>query len=139
LPRSGGDDDDDDDHNQDDHDDHDAADDEFDDEDTMTRKELSSFKISDQVKAPVERPKAKKEKDAGPPPSVGFPRIEAVVESGDAQTIAGLQARLAALQEMAKAGSNKDKLAAKKAAAAYEKTKALLDYLLATKAKLTGG
>jgi hypothetical protein len=105
----------------------------------MTQKDLQSFKISDQVKSPVERPKAKKEKEAGPPPSVGFPRIEAVVESGDEETLAGMQARMATLQEMAKSGSNKDKLAAKKAAAAYEKTRALLDYLLATKAKLTGG
>ena len=104
----------------------------------MTRKDLQSFKISDQVKSPVERPKAKKDSSAGPPPSVGFPRIEAVVEAGNADTISGLQARLATLQEMAKSGSNKDKLAAKKAAAAYEKTKALLDYLLATKAKLAG-
>jgi hypothetical protein len=105
----------------------------------MTRKDLSSFKISDQVKAPVERPKAKKDKDASPPPSVGFPRIESVVEAGGGDTLAALQGRLATLQEMAKSGSNKDKLAAKKAAAAYEKAKALLDYLLATKARLTGG
>jgi hypothetical protein len=105
----------------------------------MTKKDLPSFKISDQVKAPVERPKAKKEKDPGPPPSVGFPRIEAVVESGNPDTLAGLQTRMAVLQELAKSGSNKDKLAAKKAAAAYEKTRALIDYLLATKAKLTGG
>ncbi len=105
----------------------------------MTRKDLQSFKISDQVKAPVERPRGKKTKDNGPPPSVGFPRIEAVVESGGAETLSALEGRLATLQEMAKSGSNKDKLAARKAAAAYEKTKALLDYLLATKARLSGG
>jgi hypothetical protein len=105
----------------------------------MTPKDLQSFKISDQVKSPVERPKAKKDKDAGPPPSVGFPRIESVVESGGADTLAALKSRAATLQEMAKSGSNKDKLAAKKAAQAYEKARALLDYLLATKARLTGG
>ncbi|MBM4281895.1 MAG: hypothetical protein FJ137_14445 [Deltaproteobacteria bacterium] len=105
----------------------------------MTRKDLQSFKISEQVKAPVDRPKGKKDKDPAPPPSVGFPRIEAVIESGGAETQATLKARAATLAELAKAGSNKDKLAAKKAAAAYDKARSLLDYLLATKAKLTGG
>lgn len=100
--------------------------------------DLKSFKISDQTKQPVDRPRAKAtgKADAAPPPSVGFPRIEAVVESGD---LGGLGDRLATLQEMARTGSNKDKLAARKAAAAYERASALLGYLLETKARLAGG
>ena len=68
--------------------------------------------------------------------SVGFPHIEALVEAAQPD-LTGFDARLAALHEMAKSGSNKDKLAAKKAAAAYEKARALLQYLLETKARLT--
>ncbi len=104
----------------------------------MTNPDLKSFKISDQTKQPVDRPRSKAaaKADAAPPPSVGFPRIEAVVESGD---LGGLSDRMAALQEMARSGSNKDKLAAKKAAAAYERAAALLGYLLETKARLAGG
>lgn len=104
----------------------------------MTKPDLKSFKISEQQKAPVDRPrsgKATKEEPA-PPPSVGFPRIEGVVESGD---LGGLEQRLGVLQEMSRSGSNKDKLAAKKAAAAYERAQALLAYLLDTKARLAQG
>lgn len=103
----------------------------------MTKEDLKSFKISDQVKAPVERPKAGGKKEAAaPPPSVGFPHIEAVVEAAEPD-LAGFESRLAQLTELAKSGSNKDKLAAKKAAAAYEKARALLQYLLETKARLS--
>jgi len=101
----------------------------------MSKEDLKGFKISDQVKAPVEKPRAKKA-EAGPPPSVGFPRIEAVVESGD---LGGLEGRLQQLKEMQKVGGNKEKLAAKKAAAAYERAQALLRYLLETKARLSQG
>ena len=101
----------------------------------MTKEDLKSFKISDQAKAPVERAKGKTEEPA--PSSVGFPHIEALVESA-APDLGGLESRLAQLNEMAKSGSNKDKLAAKKAAAAYEKAKALALYLLETKARLSG-
>jgi hypothetical protein len=99
----------------------------------MTKSDLKGFKISDQVKQPVDRARPKKEEAAAPPPSVGFPRIEALVESGD---LGGLAGRLEALRELAKSGSNKDKLAAKKAAGAYERAQALLSYLLETKARL---
>lgn len=103
----------------------------------MTKEDLKSFKISDQVKAPAERAKGKKEETA-PPPSVGFPHIEALVEAASPD-LSGFDARLAQLNEMAKTGSNKDKLAAKKAAVAYDKARALLQYLLDTKARLAGG
>ncbi len=103
----------------------------------MTKTDLKSFKIADQTKQPVERARNKGAKDeAPPPPSVGFPRIEALVESGD---LGGLELRLATLQEMSRSGSNKDKLAARKAAGAYERAQALLGYLLDTKARLAAG
>ncbi len=102
----------------------------------MTNPDLKSFKISEQTKQPVDRPRSKASKADAPPPSVGFPRIESVVESGD---LGGLGERLATLQELARSGSNKDKLAAKKAAAAYERAAPLLGYLLETKARLAGG
>lgn len=100
---------------------------------TKEKEDLKSFKIQGQ--AGVKQP-TKKEAPPPPPPSVGFPHIEAVVESPD---LSGLESRLAQLQELAKSGSNKDKLAAKKAAAAYEKARALLQYLLDTKARLSAG
>ena len=96
----------------------------------MTKEDLKSFKIQGQ--AGVKQP-TKKEAPPAPPPSVGFPHIEAVVEAPD---LAEFESRLAQLQELAKSGSNKEKLAAKKAAAAYEKARALLQYMLDTKARL---
>ena len=39
----------------------------------MTKDDLKSFKISEQAKTPVERAKAKKEKDEVSQASVGFP------------------------------------------------------------------
>ena len=95
--------------------------------------DLKSFKIQSQ--AGVKQP-TKKEAPAAPPPSVGFPHVEALVEAAKPD-LSGLETRLAQLHELAKSGSNKDKLAAKKAAAAYEKARALLDYLLETKARLS--
>lgn len=101
----------------------------------MSKEDLKSFKIQGQAGV---RQASKKEAPPPPPPSVGFPHIEAVVESATPD-LSGLEARLAQLQELAKSGANKDKLAAKKAAAAYEKARALLLYLLETKARLAGG
>lgn len=100
----------------------------------MTKSDLKGFKMSDQVKQPVDRARGKKaDAAATPPPSVGFPRIEAVVESGE---LGGFASRHDALKELAKSGSNKEKLAAKKAAGAYERAQLLLNYLLETKARL---
>jgi len=100
----------------------------------MTKEDLKSFKISDQAKTPVQKTGKKEEPPAAS--SVGFPHIEALVEAATPD-LAGFESRLAQLNELAKSGSNKDKLAAKKAAQAYEKAKALLQYLLETKARLT--
>jgi hypothetical protein len=95
---------------------------------------LKSFKISDQRKKPIE--KATK-KDATPP-SVGFPKIEALIEQ-DSPDLSGLHARKQALDEMTSSATTpKDKAAAKRAAEAYAKSLALIDSLLATKAKMAG-
>lgn len=101
--------------------------------------DLKSFKISDQVKQPVERPRPGQKKGEAPAASsTGFPRIEGLVES-DAPDLSGFAARQATLEEMAKApGSPKEKAAAKKAAQAYAKARALIDYLLETKRKMSG-
>lgn len=103
--------------------------------------ELKSFKISDQVKQPVERPRpGQKTKESAPSSSsAGFPRIEALVES-QAPDLTGLAERQAALEEIASGkGSPKEKAAAKKAAQGYARARALIDYLLETKRKLGSG
>ena len=105
-------------------------------------KGLKSFKISDQVKKPVEKPRpwarAAPQGDTGGG-SAGFPRIEALVESS-APDLAGFDKRAADLEEMAKSAKTpKDKNAPKKAAGAYKTTRALIDYLLETKSKLASG
>ena len=103
--------------------------------------ELKSFKIGDQVKKQVDRPKGKAASAEAPAAgsSTGFPRIEALVESV-APDLAGFDGRQAQLEEMAKGkGSNKEKAGAKKAAVAYAKARALISYLLETKQKMMGG
>src|SRR5687768_11300844 len=102
---------------------------------------LKSFKISDQVKQPVDKPRpwARATPKAGAPGapadgaaggSAGFPRIEALVEQ-DAPDLSGFDKRAAELDEMVKAAkSPKEKAAATKAAAAYAKARALISYLL---------
>ena len=101
--------------------------------------DLKSFKISDQVKPTVDKPRPKSQEQAPPPSSTGFPNIEALVESA-APDLSGFEARQAQLDEMTKApGSQKDKAGAKKAGIAYAKARALIDYLLETKAKMSSG
>ena len=107
----------------------------------MKSDDLKAFKISDQVKPTVDKPKGPSSKEGPPAPaaSAGFPRIEALVEAA-APDLSGLEAREAELLEKAKAkGSNKDKAAAKRAATAYAKARALIAYLLETKQKMVGG
>lgn len=101
--------------------------------------DLKSFKISDQVKQPLDRPRPGQKKPAEPPPSAGFPRIEGVVES-DSPDLSGLAERHALLEELAAGeGTPRDKAAAKKAAQAYARARELLGYLLETKKKMGSG
>lgn len=106
----------------------------------MASDELKSFKVGDKVKKTVEPPRAGAKAEPAPQtPSVGFPRIEAVVEQ-DQPDLSGLQARHAELSALAgSAKANKDKAAAKKAALAYQRAEELIAYLLETKAKMTAG
>ena len=106
----------------------------------MATDDLKSFKIGDKVKKPVEPPKAGARAEPAPEAaSVGFPRIEAVVEQEQVD-LSGLQARQAELSAMAAQGkSNKDKAAAKRAALAYQRAQELIAYLLETKARMTSG
>ena len=98
--------------------------------------DLKSFKIADAVKKTVDGPRPQKKEETPPTSSVGFPRIEALVEM-ETPDLAGLQERLAALSELAKGtGPAKTKSQAKKAALAYEKTLALVEHLLETKKKM---
>ena len=102
----------------------------------MATDDLKSFKIADKVKTAVEPPRPGARAEPEPQPaSVGFPRIEAVVELAQAD-LSGMAARQAELEGMSAAGSNKDKAAAKKAALAYQRARELIDYLLETKAKM---
>lgn len=99
---------------------------------------MKSFRIADQQKPGVSKPGAKKQ-DAVEAPSAGFPRIEALVEQASPD-LGGLDARHAQLSELAtKGASNKEKAAAKKAAVAYERTRDLVEHLLATKAQMASG
>jgi hypothetical protein len=102
----------------------------------MTKEDLKAFKISDQVKTKVERAT---KKEVAPPasPSVGFPALEAFVET--APDMSGFDGRHGVLVEMSKSGSTKDKASARKAATAYEKTKELIGVLMETKKRLSGG
>jgi hypothetical protein len=106
----------------------------------MATDDLKSFKVGDKVKKPVEPPKPGAKAEPAPEPaSVGFPRIEALVEA-DQVDLSGLQARRAELEAMASRGkANKDRAAAKKAAVAYQRAEELIGYLLETKAKMVSG
>ena len=98
--------------------------------------DLKSFKIQNKVGQRVDRPASRKGA-AAEPASVGFPRIEAIVEAESAD-LSGLAARHQALCDLAKTGTAKDKAAASKAAVAYERAQDLLEHLLQTKAALQG-
>lgn len=99
--------------------------------------DLKGFQIQSRVHQRVDRPSGPKTSEETDSSSVGFPRIEALVEAG-APDLQGLATRRTQLQELAKAGSTKEKPAAQKAALAYERTEALVSYLLETKANMRG-
>jgi hypothetical protein len=105
----------------------------------MSDEDLKGFKISDQVRQRVNRPGgSSKEGAAVESSSVGFPRIEGLLEGEDLD-LSGFGERMSALQELATSGSNKEKAGAKKAAIAYERVTDLLEHLVATKQAMAGG
>ena len=101
----------------------------------MSEDDLKSFKISDQVKQKVDRPRGG-QKAAEAPSSVGFPRIEALLEAEEPD-LSGLGARMDALDELASSGGAREKAAAKKARAAYERTVDVLEFLVSTKQQMS--
>lgn len=95
--------------------------------------ELKSFKISDQVKRTVDKPK--KSADGGMvAPSAGFPRIEALIE-GDAIELEWIESRRSQLIALSNDGSAapQTKGGARKAALAYKHVGELIDHLVNTK------
>ncbi|MBI3178886.1 MAG: hypothetical protein HYZ27_04455 [Deltaproteobacteria bacterium] len=108
----------------------------------MTDKKLESFKISESRKPSVSAPKraqaAANQRAEAEKYSLGFGRIEGILETDDAATVSdNLNKLLQTLEDMERqARSAKDKAAAKKAIVAVERTADLLDYLFQTKAAM---
>jgi len=108
----------------------------------MTNKKLESFKIGD-----TQRPTVGKQAAAagavrqGEDQSLGFARIERILENDDATAVGeSLNSLLRALEEFeTQAKTNKDKAAAKKAMIAVERGADLLDYLFQTKLSMQTG
>ena len=95
--------------------------------------DLKSFKISDQVKRTVDKPKSD-DGAVAPAPSAGFPRIEALIEN-DSIDLGWVEARrneLAALSNDSSA-EPQTKGGARKAALAYKHLGELIDHLVNTK------
>ena len=110
----------------------------------MTEKKLKSFKIGDTQKPGVARPKKSQgtqQNNDATSQSVGFARIEKILENDDAATISeNLSKLIQSLEEFEKkATTNKDRAAAKKAIVSVERTADLLDYLFQTKASMQAG
>ncbi|OGQ92187.1 MAG: hypothetical protein A2289_02555 [Deltaproteobacteria bacterium RIFOXYA12_FULL_58_15] len=107
----------------------------------MSKKKLESFKIGDTRKPGISQPKAGQETSrqaASEAASLGFRRIETILENDEVGTVsASLNQLLQSLESLErKAGTNKDKVAAKRAIVAVERTADLLDYLFQTKAQM---
>ena len=98
----------------------------------MTDEKLESFKASDLQRPGVKRGAAARATSERQAASAGFPNIEAILEAEELD-LSGLDARLEALRELAQKGSAKEKGAARKAIAAYERTRDLLEFLWQTK------
>lgn len=106
----------------------------------MTKdKDLPSFKIGDMRRPEVNNfRKAEPESDEAPvEESVGFPAVEQRLENGSIEALAEeLRGSYEALEEIALSGGLKEKGAAKRAMAAYERTADLFEYLFETKSAM---
>ena len=107
----------------------------------MSDKKLESFKIGDTQKAGVNAPKkggAAEQQAESEVYSLGFTRIEKILEDEDAAAVSdNLNKLLISLEEFERgASTNKDKSAAKKAIVAVERAADLLDYLFQTKSSM---
>ncbi len=105
-------------------------------------KSLGTFRIGDLRRPEVRGSgKAPQEAEAAPAgPSVGFPAVETRLEAGSIEALADeLRPSYEKLEALASDGDMKQKAAAKKAMAAYERTADLFEYLYETKAALQQG
>ena len=98
--------------------------------------DLKSFKISDQVNAPIDKPRS----NAGAAeavPSAGFPRIEALIEN-DSIDLGSLKDRVTELQALSNSAdaSPADKGGARKASLAYRHLNELIAHLVETKSSM---
>lgn len=98
-----------------------------------------SFRIGD-----MRRPEVRGQRRAPAPApeaaSVGFPAVEAWLEQPSADAvIEAIKPRYEALEAMSTSGAMREKGAAKKAMAAYERAADLFEYLFETKASLQSG
>ncbi|MFC1610679.1 hypothetical protein ACFL6C_06965 [Myxococcota bacterium] len=104
-------------------------------------KKLESFKIGDTQKPGITKGKVSddaKRQEESEANSLGFRRIETILENDDALAVSeNLNKLLLSLEEFQKnATSNREKAAVKKAIIAVERTADLLDYLFQTKVHL---
>jgi len=107
----------------------------------MEDKKLETFRISDTRKATVlapKKPTPPTREEVSQAASLGFRRIEKILEDEEpeilGQSLARLLKDLEAFRKRTR--SVKDKSAAKKAIAAVERTADLMDYLFQTRAAL---
>lgn len=105
----------------------------------MADKKLESFKAGSKQKPKVAS-RHKADKDLPESHTLGFARIEAILEKEEAGAVSAslhnLLESVHAFEDAAK--SAKDKTAAKKAKAGVERTIDLLDFLFRTKAAMVG-
>jgi hypothetical protein len=105
----------------------------------MADKKLESFKIADTRRPGVSNTGRKAEAPKAEVKSVGFKRIETILENEDQPAVEARLTKIAeGLGEYAEqAKGNKGKAAAKKAVAAVERTRELMNHLYQTKTAMT--
>ena len=106
----------------------------------MAKDDLSTFRISDMRRASVRAStKPGKPEPEAQEPSVGFPAVEARLESSSADGVAEeLRGSYEQLEALTAGKDIKTKAAAKKAMGAYERAADLFEYLFQTKDALQG-
>ena len=105
----------------------------------MGKDKLPSFRAAEAQKKPLQRgSKSKTAQQAQEAVSAGFPTIERTLED-ERLDLSGLDQRMAQLAKMSEEGGAKEKGASRKALAAYERTKDLMEFLWETKGGLSNG
>lgn len=105
----------------------------------MANDDFSTFKIGDMRRAAVRTTKPARggKAEAAAEPSLGFPAVEARLESGTVDSVAEeLRASYEQLDGMSTQGDTRSRAGAKKAMGAYERAADLFEYLFQTKAAL---